>query len=676
MAEIPKGVLSEQFQEFMKGRRLRSGVFLTFRFDPGFFEQEVLPVFLDVPLSHSPALRVVHLEDVLRSDVDHLAVYYDQKALEAGSQSAKLDVRRIPIAHRTGYFHPKNVLLLVEDGNADDTGYRMRHLIVAAMSANLTEAGWWKNVEVCHIEIVSEGEASGFQRDIRALIARVKRACPEGVDHSALEAIQEFTTRRIAQREYTKLNDVLYPRLYSGGKSVPEFLTEVLGDRAHGLNLEVISPYFDDTDAAPLTQLMELFEPREVRILLPRADDGTALCSEDYYSVVRKLSRTSWGQLPSALQRMGKAENSASRLVHAKVYRFFHPSRRYEALFIGSVNLTGAAHSIGGNFESAFLVETSPGRVPDWWLSTDVRKPIAFHPEADDETTSASSATALVVRYNWSEAGAGVFWNADHTSPSLALECSGVPLLDLPALPPRQWLALDAAGSALIAQQLASTSYFLVRSPGEEPATILVQEEGMSHKPSLLLSLSSADILRYWALLTPEQRAAFIDTKFGILLGVTDDGTGARLRPTPPDANSMFATFAGIFHAFGSLEKAVRAALAAGRDKEAVYRLFGKKYDSLPHLLDRVLDHEKASDPVTRYVIVLCARQLLLTVLKEFPEFVTENGPSMKELDTRLRDAGVLREELVFADGTDRDGFLDWFERWFLARAEPMEVTA
>ena len=49
MAEIPRAVLSEHFQDRLKGRRLIAAVFLTFRFDPAFFEQEILPVFLDTP---------------------------------------------------------------------------------------------------------------------------------------------------------------------------------------------------------------------------------------------------------------------------------------------------------------------------------------------------------------------------------------------------------------------------------------------------------------------------------------------------------------------------------------------------------------------------------------------------------------------------------------------------
>jgi hypothetical protein len=122
MSAIPREVLSEHFQKQMEGHVLKTGVFLTFRFDPGFFEQEILPVFLDVPLSHEPPLRLVQLEDAVRERVDHLAVYYDPRGVEARENSAKLDVRRIPVSWPTGYFHSKNVLLLVEDAEADNEG--------------------------------------------------------------------------------------------------------------------------------------------------------------------------------------------------------------------------------------------------------------------------------------------------------------------------------------------------------------------------------------------------------------------------------------------------------------------------------------------------------------------------------------------------------------------------
>src|SRR5262249_10288110 len=157
---------------------------------------------------------------------------------------------------------------------------------------------------------------------------------------------------------------------------------------------------------------------------------------------------------------------------------------------------------------------------------------------------------------------------------------------------------------------LPGTSFVQARLPGQEPVTILVQEEGLSHKPSLIMTLSAAEILRSWALLTSEQRAAFIedrlqrDPKIRLELGIEN--------PPPPDPTpeTFFDRFAGIFHGFGCLTRAVAAALEGGREPEAVYRLFGRKYDSLGTLLDRVLSAEGREDDVTRYVTLLCARQV------------------------------------------------------------------
>jgi hypothetical protein len=134
MSEIPRRVLSDELQGVIRGRGLRAAVFLTFRFDPGFFEQEVLPVFFDISLSHVPEIRLINLAEALLK-VDGVAVYYDRIGLEAGSRSSKLDVQRVAVSHPTGYFHPKNILLLVEDDEKNTA------LIVASLSANLTRAG-------------------------------------------------------------------------------------------------------------------------------------------------------------------------------------------------------------------------------------------------------------------------------------------------------------------------------------------------------------------------------------------------------------------------------------------------------------------------------------------------------------------------------------------------------
>jgi hypothetical protein len=62
----------------------------------------------------------------------------------------------------------------------------------------------------------------------------------------------------------------------------------------------------------------------------------------------------------------------------------------------------------------------------------------------------------------------------------------------------RVWNELPADITLRIEEFLPETSLFKVYGEGSIPGYLLVQEEGMSHKPSLLMQLSAADILRYW----------------------------------------------------------------------------------------------------------------------------------------------------------------------------------
>ncbi len=61
--------------------------------------------------------------------------------------------------------------------------------------------------------------------------------------------------------------------------------------------------------------------------------------------------------------------------------------------------------------------------------------------------------------------------------------------------------------------------------------------------------------------------------------------------------------------------------IADENEREAVYRLFGRKYDSLGNLLERVSGSQEGGDAVDRYVIYLCAKQLCDRVRAEAPDF-------------------------------------------------------
>ena len=292
---IPHAVLSERVQEIINGRRLVAAVFLTFEFDPGFFEQQILPVLLDVPVSHARGIRLVQLEEALRKCSGRLAVYYDANRLVwAEGDSAHLDVQRVPVRHRTGVFHPKNLLLLLED--CDKEGQPTRSLVVGALSANLTRSGWWENVEVAHFEEISSGDATRLKEDLQELLSRLKQSTAEGTEtHPALEEIRGFL-RDTGQRVKRVSRGNFQPHFYAGFESFPDFLERCGGGLLHGAHLEIISPYFDEAEVcAPLEELIRRFEPKEVRILLPRSPAGEVACGEAIYRAVRKLPNASGG---------------------------------------------------------------------------------------------------------------------------------------------------------------------------------------------------------------------------------------------------------------------------------------------------------------------------------------------------------------------------------------------
>jgi hypothetical protein len=666
----------------MAGRRLVAGAFLTFRFDPAFFEQEVLPVFLDIPLSHAATIKLVQLEEALRSVPRGIAVYYDQNGLVPEAGPAKLDVKRIAVRHATGIFHPKNVFLLVEDEDADENGYREQALLAACMSANLTQSGWWENVEVCHVEEIREGEATRIRDDLRGFIEGLERRTRDKDPdrHEALRAIREFLARRAGQRQQRSSGGLLHPHFFDGRSTVADFLRDACGGSLDGSNLEIISPYFDDrAESGPLNELINRFRPREVRVFLPRGDDGAALCSKELFEWVRSLEDQGvrWGRLPKDILRRGKAEDVKERFVHAKVYRFFTVQPKREVFFVGSVNLTRAAHQTGGNLETGFLVEVEPARRPEWWLDADVPRPRLFEARPEDEGVAASGGTRLSIRYWWNMDSGEAYWDDPGASPHLTVEHGGVRLFELEALSPRAWTALDDAARRELARVLRSTSMLTVLGDGPDPGLLLVQEEGMSHKPSLLLDLSPAEILRYWSLLTVEQRAAAIEAHS---VAPSDDEGAALLAPYQPlaDRDTLFDRFAGVFHAFGCLERSARKALDPKdrKEREAAYRIFGQKYDSLGNLLSRVMkdDAEDKGDAVDHYVIMLCARQVADELQRDHPDFWQAHSDDALELRKRLYEVAKVRERLVQHDPERMPQFLAWFERWFLRRATPVDA--
>jgi hypothetical protein len=652
-------------EEAIAGRAVKAAVFTTFRFEPAFFEQEVVPALFDRPYHHVPALRLLQLEQALRSISGRVAVYYDQRALAEGDRgSAALDVRRIPCRlPGRRYFHPKNLLILVE-------GSLGPALVVATGSANLTRAGWWENVEAVSFDELPAGGHSRMRDGLLAFLDHLRRLTARIGEHGALDDVRTFL-RAVAQTKQRSSRGRLHPHVLSNGRrgaqNLVDFMDETAGGVITGSNLEVISPYLDDADTLePLAKIVLRFRPREVCVLLPE-ENGLVPYREALYEYV-KSQGWSWGRLPEDLVSGGDGR-AMSRRVHAKVYRFFTADR--EIVVVGSANLTTAGHGQMGNIETVVLRETSPSGVS--WLSPIDDVP-SFGGSAEEAEDVDDDAHPLVIRYDWTTRTLEALWEGNDVSPDLRMLAHGVDLFGIDALPTDRWCRLKSVDLDRFEEHLRSSSLLTAVTSGGISGVILVLETGMAHRPSLLLELTTAEILQYWALLSADQRAAYIAEKGERLVEI--DGGENLVAPVPdPPARpmSMFDRFAGIFHGFASLERAVVEALEDGRDPEAVFLVFGAKPDSLPLLVDRTAKHRSPETLTDDYLLLLCAEQLVRRLRQDWPDFWSSD-PGAGRLQEALASRDALRTELVARNGDEIAPFLDWYERQFLK--VPREPTA
>ncbi len=677
-AAIPMKVLADRLKEAIDGRRVRAGVFTTFSFDPGFFEINVLPALFDQPFSQPDKVRRLQLEDALRS-VDELAVYYDRDALSQDGEPAQLDYRRIDLGRTTGYFHPKLILLLVdesdegdrEEAEVDEKSEEVvsQALIVGILSANLTRAGWWENVECAHFEEIKAGDASNdercpFRPDLLTLIRLLREAADARDDQAALERVSQFLLKRASRDRVGKRKSkgIYHTRIFcgQGRQSLADWLDD-FGLGRHNLNLEIISPYFDDGGAGPLEALQDAVRPRETRVYLPTGVDGAAQISRDTFDAVSELAH--WAELPHDVVGRGrseKAERLAPRRVHAKVYRLWSRDGP-DLLLVGSPNLTlaGHSHSGAGNFEAAFLVDATdvPRR---WWLERldDDVEEFAEKGTAEDDGLDRVGLD-LSFEYDWSRKALSYRLKTPRVQGFKVSTASNVALflVDHPAT--GKWRACPPQASTRMEELLRSSSFLHVTHKGKT-WRVLVREENMAHRPSLLTELTPAEILEYWSLLTPAQRAHFIEVRS------PSNGTGDPPPPPPLKIRTLFDGFAGIFHAFGCLRRAVDEALADHREREADARLLGAKYDSLPSLLRKTLEQSSdTGDPILRYVTFLCAQQVRNDAGRRHREFFGRHAESVGRLDELLANLPAVRDA-VRLDDSEASDFLKWYERAFL----------
>ena len=679
MSAIPQDVLGDALGEARAGRRVRAAVFTTFTFDPGFFELHILPLVFD-RISPIEKVKRIQLEDLLQNcDV---AVYFDraglvQDALPAQSDFRRIDVRRLG----KGLFHPKLVLLLVENATEEakaweDAGEPTLSLLVGAMSANLTRAGWWENVETAHFEEVPDADVDAaripFRRDLLSVIHRLRDLAPED-DHTALDQIHDFLLQRTQTQTMTqnRHSGQYFTRLFHGQRALAAWLAELGLDRG-GWNLEIISPYLDHVGT--LDALCDALSLAEVRVFLPNRSDGAVEVTCELYRAIAE--RAAWAKLPDAVVGSSGRKQSdtvPNRWVHAKIYRFWK-AQGPEIVLCGSVNLTAAAHSHGGagNLEAAFLVGIESGQRRSWWLKKHDAEPTEYAAVPGREDEEAQEITIdITLRFDWRDGVLAYRIDSDVAEPESfrirTLDGRELARIDQPKM--GGWRECGDEVSRVVRELLASTS-LVELSTARGRWNVLVREEGMVHRPSLIARLTPEEILMYWSLLSPEQREAFLEKK--LEAEALQEGLAASASGRLAAGDTVFDRFAGIYHAFGRLGRHVDDALARGDLLEAEARLFGAKYDSLPVLLDGLLELDEADRTIT-YVTFLCAKQIRDRLRREHLAFWRECRAVQANLDERLDRFPEIRA-VILKEDPERESFLGWYEKAFLLQASiPVE---
>ena len=683
----PKRVLSDEISSVIDGRRVVAAVFTTYSFDPAFFELEVLPLLFESRIkggfSQVEKVRRVQLEECLR-DLADIEVIYDRSGLVGDAGPASLDFRRIDVGRKRGVFHPKLLLVLIENPRQDNSA-PTRSLIVATLSANLTRSGWWENLEVGHIEVIDAASRTNrwctFREDLLAAIGHVMDAVRPDERHGALRTIRRFVEDEAPQggTRNASWRGRYYTRLFMGQADLPDWLRDRrLGDRHW--NLEVVSPFFDAHGTSTLTDLIRATRPSEVRVFLPTEADGTPTVTGEQYKVVAELAKCKWSRLPASTRRPASSESSegaAPRAVHAKVYRFWRRGEG-DVTLVGSVNLTSAAHSRAdaGNLEAAFLVNTTQGSDrAEWWLEPLDEPPAKFAEQlSTQEGDTERVELALSLRYHWERHALEYRLDDEHDGEVYIQTIAGEQLHTIVEPVQGEWRGCGDWAADRVQALLASTSFVEARiqtPSGPRAWRVLVREEGMTHKPSLLTLLTPEEILEYWSLLTESQKQAFLDERLEPDEALFGLGTPSP-RPSPESIQTVFDRFAGIFHAFEQLSNWVDEKLTQDREAEVTARLFGKKYDSLPVLLGKILERTER-DAVIAYVTFLSASQVVIRVKSKWPGYWAKHGDDGQKLERTLEKLARIRAEVPLGD-PDREEFLSWYEGMFLTDAAAIQT--
>jgi len=674
---MESGVISDQLSEIINGRKVVAALFTTYTFEPDFFELEIIPLLLkqNTPYSINENVKRFMVRDKLRESGMPIDVYYDLPMFrKSGETSPQMEYHCIGINLGNRAFHGKVNMILVKDVELGE-----EVLLIGAGSNNLTQAGWWDNIECQHWEEVGKEHAQDtfvemLREDINLLAGYHDKRI--ATNDSATDLIGSFLSSCDGS---SSSKEVYYFGLsYIGeGRSFPGFLTQDNSPlkKYNNWTLEIISPFFVDDAKSNIHQTFLNTGTDEIKLLLPVDSENDALCQDAYYHHIDDSDDISWAVWEKGVVTSLGAQHNAEpfRRLHAKVYHFYNGIQSW--VFVGSVNFTQMA--MYKNVEAGFLVKQSS--ITPMLEVVEKGEDVEFA-ELDDgvpgknyETEDEGSIPEIHLSFDWLEKK--LRGHAKGSIDEITIQILGAE--GKSAIIP--WLLTNEpneyeSSTKELEAVLKNGSLVMVHSPVDmfQDHRVLLQQLHWSHKPQFDgLNLSAEQILAIYAGMSPERRQAMlVDVKVRALLLSKRAG---ELTAHNDDQliDQFFCEYAEIFNAFQKLKEMLAEELEKERFQQLDYYLTGSGIDSLPSLIDGVIDtgDEQKNRNVTAYL-------LLLSAIEIYQDDSFKNRPNvsaqMKIFDKAKHEI-KSKNKISLEKGTDRDKFFTWFETQFFRAYKSIE---
>ena len=722
---MDNAVISDKLTELLKNRKVKAAVFTTYTFEIDFFELEVIPLLLNNDTAYSTDERVKRMQVRLELQkaktqtplpLEALEVFYDGKLFRnQAHESPRMEYLCHGVDLGNSAFHAKVAFILVYDEDHEDDC-----LLVGAGSNNLSYGGWWENIECQHWEVVwgshwgdDRNSHSTFLRQLRGDIKYLqdRRREGSGLDEKsgALGKIWNFLSS-----ECTEQRGIGKKFAYYGIDPKDRFqpflrksVKELFSEKYQSWNLEIISPFFaEDAKNKEHRFFLNQLGVRKILMLLPKSQDGKALCESEYYDRIKSEDRVDWAKWNPAIEKKLGVTDRLWRRLHAKIYHFYNGKQSW--VFVGSVNFTHKA--MWDNVEAGFfskLIKAGPLLEPleEDPVGFDVPKEAAPGDEHEDE----NPVPQIYLAYDWTEKklrgqigrseGEDVFCLINIHLP----EGGGQYATEAWEINNKE---CHYEGDTEALENLLENGS-LVKVSGKwqndnrpfPEHQVLLQETGWIHKPLDMTHLSFQEILRIYADMNIEGLMKAIEdaeTRKQVLQGTageflkTDEG---------PETQQFFCDYAKVFHAFGELKKRLSGSDEEGGDIKQIidYYLTGNAPDSLPTLINRLAkmpkpseikegdnSHDNDQDPVLSYLSLLCCKEIYENdnfskrLAKEQLDRVQEQRKKVDKYIEECKSKIVLEEDNT---SDRRERFLRWFEEQFskdykLARSKNEAGTA